>query len=100
MISNRTAPRTYVITGTASGIGLGAKAHFEAAGARVIGGDVHDAEVIADLSTNEGRSGMVDAVRAIVGSSVDAVLACAGVAYNDGAEAGIRAKDFGAVKTQ
>jgi NAD(P)-dependent dehydrogenase (short-subunit alcohol dehydrogenase family) len=51
------APRTYVITGTASRIELGAKAHFEAAGERVIGVDVRDAEVIA----------------------------CAGVAYNAGA---------------
>jgi NAD(P)-dependent dehydrogenase (short-subunit alcohol dehydrogenase family) len=97
--SNPTAPRTYVITGTASGIGLGAKAHLEAAGARVIGVDIRDAEVIADLSTSEGRRGMVDAVRAIAGSSVDAVIACAGVAYNAGAEAVIRVNYFGAVTT-
>ncbi|MGN7862842.1 SDR family oxidoreductase [Microbacterium sp. 22303] len=72
--------RTYVITGSASGIGLATAESLRAGGATVIGVDRRDAEVEADLSTPSGRDKAVaDAVAAASGS-IDAVIACAGVA--------------------
>jgi len=73
------AARTYVITGSASGIGLATRQLLESQGNRVIGVDIHHAEVIADLSTPIGRATMVDKVSTISGGVVDAVLAVAGV---------------------
>ena len=54
--------RTVCITGSAGGIGAATRARLEKDGDRVIGVDVRDAEVIADLSTPAGRAAMVAAV--------------------------------------
>jgi NAD(P)-dependent dehydrogenase (short-subunit alcohol dehydrogenase family) len=51
--------RTYVITGTASGIGRATRQLLESQGHRVIGADLRDAEIIADLSTVEGRQTLI-----------------------------------------
>lgn len=72
--------RTYAITGAASGIGLATKRLLESQGHRVIGIDLHDADVNADLSTPEGRAGMADAVREAAGGGIDAIVAVAGLA--------------------
>ena len=48
--------RTYVVTGSASGIGRATTDLLTERGHRVIGVDVRDADVVADLSTAEGRS--------------------------------------------
>lgn len=70
--------RTYVITGSASGIGAATRTRLESAGARVIGIDLRDAEVEADLSTPAGRA---EAIRATLAhtDSIDAVIASAGI---------------------
>ena len=44
------------ITGSASGIGLATREHLEAAEIEVVGIDIRDAEVIADLGTPVGRA--------------------------------------------
>jgi NAD(P)-dependent dehydrogenase (short-subunit alcohol dehydrogenase family) len=67
------------ITGSASGIGAAVRARLERAGARVIGVDVRDAEVIADLGTREGRTAAVTRVRDLAGGRLDGLVACAGV---------------------
>lgn len=72
--------RTYVITGSASGIGRATKELLESRGSRVIGVDLHDADVTVDLTTAEGRSTLVDRVGELSGGAVDAVLAIAGLA--------------------
>jgi len=72
--------RTYVITGSASGIGLATANLLRARGDVVIGVDRHDAEVIADLATGPGRQAMVRGVSAHTGGHVDAVVANAGLA--------------------
>ena len=46
---------TIVMSGCATGIGAATRKALEAAGHTVIGVDIRDAEVIADLSTAEGR---------------------------------------------
>jgi len=47
--------RTYVVIGSASGIGLATKKKLEALGHKVIGIDIHEADIVADLSSHEGR---------------------------------------------
>jgi NAD(P)-dependent dehydrogenase (short-subunit alcohol dehydrogenase family) len=71
--------RTYVITGTASGIGLATRQLLLAQGHRVIGVDIRDADVVADLGTPAGRQIMVDQVSTQSGGRIDAILAVAGV---------------------
>ena len=53
---------TTVITGSASGIGAATRKRLEDEGHGVIGIDIRNAEVIADLSTQEGRQTAVRAV--------------------------------------
>ena len=74
-----------VVTGSAGGIGTALREQLEDDGHTVIGVDVRDAEVIADLSTAEGRAAMVAAVIAQSGGALDGVVAAAGVSSDDGA---------------
>jgi NAD(P)-dependent dehydrogenase (short-subunit alcohol dehydrogenase family) len=74
-----TIQRTYVITGSASGIGAATRQLLQYRGHRVIGADLHDADVIADLATDQGRGHLVDEVKRVSGGSIDAILAVAGV---------------------
>jgi hypothetical protein len=66
---------TIAITGSAGGIGGATRALLEANGHRVIGIDVRDAEVIADLSTPEGRTVMIDDVTAASNGVLDGLVA-------------------------
>ena len=75
--------RTYVVTGSASGIGRAARALLERAGHRVIGVDLHDADVLADLSDPAMRIGLAAAVRERSGGTLDGVIACAGIGGQD-----------------
>ncbi|RDI51070.1 SDR family oxidoreductase [Nocardia mexicana] len=87
------AGRRYVVTGSASGIGASTTALLRDRGAEVIGCDIDDAEITADLSTPEGRSSLVDRVHGY--GSIDAVLAIAG-----GGRTGLLETNyFGAVAT-
>lgn len=68
-----------VITGSASGLGAALRARLEAAGWTVIGVDLRGEEVVVDLSSDEGRSALVDEVTGLTGGRLDAVVACAGL---------------------
>jgi NAD(P)-dependent dehydrogenase (short-subunit alcohol dehydrogenase family) len=72
--------RTSVVTGAASGIGKATKELLESRGERVIGVDLHDADVTVDLTTTEGRAGLVSGVSELT-DIVDAVFAVAGLAH-------------------
>lgn len=74
-------PRTYVVTGAASGIGAATSRILRERGNKVIGVDIQSADVIADLSTKQGRIDAVNNAVAAAGGSVDAVIACAGLAH-------------------
>lgn len=70
--------RTYVVTGSASGIGLATKKKLEALGHKVIGIDIHDADIVADLGSHEGRNSAADKALALSEGVIDAVIANAG----------------------
>lgn len=72
--------RTVVITGSASGIGAATAQLAREQGDRVIGVDLRDADVIADLSTPEGRTQAAEKAIAAAEGRIDAVIACAGIA--------------------
>ncbi|HEV7761640.1 MAG TPA: SDR family oxidoreductase [Acidimicrobiales bacterium] len=89
---------TIVITGSAGGIGTATRQRLEAAGHTVIGVDVRDAEVIADLSIEAGRQAMAEAVSQRCDGVLDGVVAGAGVSGAPG-ELVVAINYFGAVAT-
>ena len=66
--------RRVVVTGSASGIGRATASLLAAQGCEVIGVDLKDAAICADLATEEGRAAVVAAV-----TSADVDVACAGI---------------------
>ncbi|MDT0166236.1 SDR family oxidoreductase [Actinotalea sp. AC32] len=89
--------RTTVVTGAASGIGRATADLLRSRGERVVGVDRHEADVLADLSTSQGRAAMVAQVDELTGGRVDAVLAIAGTANKGTADVTVNV--FGAVAT-
>ncbi len=85
------------ITGSAGGIGAATRAHLEEAGHRVIGVDVRDAEVIADLSTPAGRAAMIDGVTHACDGVLDGLVAGAGIMGQEPVTVAINY--FGAIAT-
>ncbi len=70
---------TIVVTGSASGIGAATTARLRRDGHRVLGLDVRDADVIADLATPAGRDRAVADVRAACDGTLTGAVACAGL---------------------
>lgn len=89
-------PRTAVVTGAASGIGRATRELLEQWGELVIGVDLHDTDVVADLSDPRGRAALVEGVRGLAGA-VDSVYAVAGLASP--APATVAVNFFGSVAT-
>lgn len=71
--------RTYVVTGSASGIGNTTAELLRARGDKVIGIDLTNAEVEADLSTVEGRADAAAKAIELASGVIDGVIACAGI---------------------
>jgi len=67
------------VTGSASGIGAGIRARLTRDGHRVIGVDLRDAEVVADLATPAGRAAAIAAIERECSGRLDGLVACAGV---------------------
>lgn len=91
--------RTIVITGAASGIGAATSERLESAGHRVIGVDLRNADIDADLGTVDGRAAMVEQVTRLAPDGIDAVLAGAGISHPGKARETIAINYFGAVAT-
>jgi NAD(P)-dependent dehydrogenase (short-subunit alcohol dehydrogenase family) len=87
---------TIVITGAAGGIGRATRARLERAGHQVIGVDVRDAEVLADLATEAGRAAMVADVNDACGGVLDGLVAGAGTMDDSAA---VAVNYFGAIAT-
>jgi NAD(P)-dependent dehydrogenase (short-subunit alcohol dehydrogenase family) len=88
--------RTIVVTGAASGIGLATARRLREKGDRVIACDLHDADVIADLATPQGRAVLVADVAGLTGGRIDAIVANAG---GGPPETSLSLNYFGAVAT-
>ncbi len=73
---------TYAMTGGATGIGAALKEQLRADGHTVIVVDIKDADVVADLSTAEGRQAAVDGVAAAAPDGLDGFIPCAGLGNN------------------
>ncbi|MGO2138870.1 MAG: SDR family oxidoreductase [Leucobacter sp.] len=71
--------RTYVVTGSASGIGATTAQTLRDRGDRVIGIDLKGAQVEADLSTHDGRIDAAARATELAGGVIDGVIACAGI---------------------
>ncbi|MEK6345519.1 MAG: SDR family NAD(P)-dependent oxidoreductase, partial [Curtobacterium sp.] len=71
---------TYIVTGSGSGMGAVTASLLEARGDRVIGVDLRNAAIEADLSVPDGRRAAVAAASAAADGAVDGVIACAGIA--------------------
>lgn len=70
---------TYVVSGSASGMGAATSAWLRSAGHEVIGVDVRDAEVMADLSEQQGREEALSEISALCRGHLDGVALFAGV---------------------
>ncbi|MEH6549847.1 MAG: SDR family oxidoreductase [Pseudomonadales bacterium] len=70
---------TYVITGGASGIGAAVKQQLESEGHNTVIVDIRDADVIANLATDEGRGSAIESLTKIAEHGLDGFVACAGV---------------------
>ncbi|GAA2551849.1 SDR family oxidoreductase [Mycolicibacterium diernhoferi] len=75
---------TYAITGSASGMGWNAARKLREQGHRVIGVDLKDADVIADLSTPEGRRAAAEEVLAAADGVLDGAVLAAGLGPGSG----------------
>lgn len=89
--------RTIAVSGSASGIGATLAGLLCGQGDRVIGIDLRDADVCADLSGPEGRSRAVAETLELCGGTLDAVVACAGVSHFT--DLTVKVNYFGAIAT-
>lgn len=79
-ISGKVVPMgTYCVTGAASGIGEATKRRLERDGHRVIGVDLRNAEVEADLGTDAGRRRTIDRVLELSGGVLHGLVPAAGI---------------------
>lgn len=77
---------TYAVTGSASGMGAAVAGKLRAAGHTVIGVDLKDATITADLSTPAGRRGAATDVLAACSGVLDGAVLAAGLGPVKGAE--------------
>ena len=72
-------PKTIAVTGSASGIGAATVEHLTRLGRRVIGIDLHDADVLCDLTESAQRTEAVARVSELCEGRLDGLVACAGI---------------------
>jgi NAD(P)-dependent dehydrogenase (short-subunit alcohol dehydrogenase family) len=70
---------TYAITGSASGMGRATAQRLRGDGHTVIGVDIKDADIVADLSTPQGREQAASGVVAASGGKLDGAVLAAGL---------------------
>src|ERR1700758_716534 len=75
---------TYAISGSASGMGRETAHRLRGDGHTVIGVDIKDADIVADLSTPHGRQEAADGVLAASGGKLDGAVLAAGLGPSPG----------------
>lgn len=70
---------TYAISGSASGMGAALRQRLEASGHTVIGIDLRDSEVCADLGTPDGRQEAISSVTERANGALDGLATAAGL---------------------
>lgn len=75
---------TYAVTGSASGMGRETAARLRDNGHSIIGVDIKDADIVADLSTPGGRKAATDRVLAASGDRLDGAVLAAGLGPGPG----------------
>ena len=70
---------TIAITGSGSGIGAATRELMESQAVDVIGIDIQNAEIEADLGTPEGRQRAIASTLDMAGGKLDGLVTCAGV---------------------
>ncbi len=88
---------TYGVTGSASGLGAAVTRRLRSDGHEVIGVDLADAEVVADLATPEGRTAAVEGVIKAAGDGLAGFVACAGIGPESPSDLMVGVNYFGAV---
>jgi len=88
--------RVVVVTGAASGIGAATVDYLRERGVSVITADLRNADIIADLTSADGRAALVEGVTDRSGGAVDGVVANAG---GGPVETTVQLNYFGAVAT-
>jgi NAD(P)-dependent dehydrogenase (short-subunit alcohol dehydrogenase family) len=68
------------VTGAASGIGAACRTRLEATGYAVIGVDLHDTDITADLGTVAGRGEAIAGITDRCGGALAGIITCAGLA--------------------
>lgn len=89
---------TIAVTGSAGGMGQAIRRRLESRDVTVVGVDLHDAEVVADLGTPSGRESMADEVGRACGGVLDGLVVAAGVQADEAARI-LSVNYFGAVST-
>jgi len=69
----------YAMTGGATGIGAALRERLEAANHEVISVDIKQGDIIADLSTPEGRQAAIDGIHERAPEGLDGFIPCAGL---------------------
>jgi len=69
----------YAMTGGATGIGAALKQQLKSAGHEVISVDIKEGDIIADLSSSEGRQAAVEGIRERAPDGLDGFIPCAGL---------------------
>lgn len=91
--------RTFVVTGSASGIGQATAQRLKAKGHQVLGVDLRGADIEVDLATPAGQQAMASEVARLSGGCIDGIAACAGVLRPEDPELTLLVNFFGAVAT-
>lgn len=89
--------RTYVITGAASGMGAATAQRLRSDGGTVVTADLHDADIVADLATAEGRDTFASEAERLTNGVVDGLVAAAGTPDDSSVTASVNY--FGMVAT-
>jgi len=71
--------KLFAMTGGATGIGASLKQKLRDRGDTVIVVDLRDADINADLSTQEGRSSAIEGIKKLAPAGLDGFIACAGL---------------------